>query len=265
MKTAILVVSFGTTHRDALERDIETIENAIRAKVTPLPVYRAFTSKRVIASLKKEGLVVLEPLEALRKLADEGYSRIVIQPLHVIPGFEFDKLQRAVRIAAHDKGLELVLGRPLLSHHEDYQEFIEAVEETIASELTSEGLLWMGHGTEHAANACYVYLERLWQDTRKNVHVVNLEGYPMCQHIMPTLKAKYKRIDLLPLLIVAGDHAKNDMAGDKDSLKVELEEEGIRVNPILRGLGSYRSITDLFAKRVTSLIEGAVTTKKEEA
>lgn len=257
MKTAILVVSFGTTHMDALTDAIERIESTIQERMAPLPVFRAFTSSRVISVLKTQHqLEVPKPLEAIQALAKEGYTRILIQPLHVIPGFEFDKLQRDVRIAGHDRELTLELGRPLLSQYQDYLTFIEAMESESAHFATTEGVLWMGHGTDHAANACYVYLERLWQQRRANVHIVNIDGYPELHHIFPTLKSRYQQLDLCPLLIVAGDHAKNDMAGEEDSLKTALAAEGIQVSLMLRGLGSFESVANLFADRVEALYRG---------
>lgn len=254
-KTAVLVVSFGTTHLDALEHAIGNVEDKIKLEVNPIPIFRAFTSNRVIATLKKNhDMEIKKPLEAIKSLIDLGYTLIVIQPLHVIPGFEFEKLQREVRIAAHKKDVTLQLGRPLLSRHEDYLDLINVLESEVLRDLDSDGVLWMGHGTEHAANASYVYLERLWREHRDNVHLVNIEGYPELRHILPNLKGRYKRLHLLPLLIVAGDHAKNDMAGDEDSLKTALEREGIEVTAVLSGLGNLEGIADLFANRVLEML-----------
>ncbi len=259
-KTAVLVVSLGTAHLDALEHAIVNVEKNIEARVAPIPVFRAFTSNRVIASLKENhNIDVKKPLEAIEFLSDLGYTRIVIQPLHVIPGFEFDKLQKNVRIAAHNKKVTLQLGRPLLSRHEDYLELINVLESEVLKDLSvlgaSDGILWMGHGTKHAANTSYVYFERLWRERRDNVHLVNIEGYPELHHILPNLKARYKCVHLYPLLIVAGDHAKNDMAGEGDSLKTLLEQEGITVVPVLYGLGNFDGVGDLFAARVLEMLK----------
>lgn len=249
-KKAILVASFGTTHPEALRAGIEACENAVRAAYPDRDVRRAFTSVGVVEKLKRrDGVFTDYPFEALRKLGEEGFRDVVVLPLVVIPGEEFhEKIIKKIPPLA---GLfdRLVTASPLLSSLEDYRQVITAVKPYIPAE---GGLLLMGHGSDHGANAAYGCLQTLAEDEGLPVYVGTVEGYPELRHAVRRLKRDgVKKVTLMPLMIVAGDHAKNDMAGEEeDSWKNILLREGFDVNVVLRGLGEIQEIREIFLRHL---------------
>lgn len=257
MKKGILVVSFGTSYEETLKKNIERVENRIRDAFDPIEVRRAFTSNMIIKKLRGQGVEILTTQEALEAMIADGFTEIVVQPLHVIPGFEYEKVQKAVARARHNRAVDIKLGAPLLNTIETYHELIEAFEMNFDKEVFGKGYLLMGHGTEHFANAAYTMLQRLFDEKRSDVVIANVEGYPELDDVLEDLKSRFTELTLIPLMLVAGDHAINDMAGDEDdSFKSILEAEGIKTNCVLQGMGENPQIGELFVKRIEALSFG---------
>lgn len=255
MKKGIVVVSFGTSFPEVRKRCIESIEVAIEKAFPEYEVSRAFTSNMIIKKLlERDGLVVDKPLEAIQKMIDSGIESIHVQPLHVIPGFEYEKVMGAVRTIEKSSHIQVTIGQPLLSEEHHYDELIDAIESEIVSS-EKNGYVLMGHGTEHHANACYSMLQAKLNDRRKDVFISNVEGYPELDHVKDKLH-DLEHITLMPLMIVAGDHAMNDMAGEKDSFKTELIEAGKDVTCILKGLGEIEAVHQIFIKRINTVVAG---------
>lgn len=261
MKKAILVVSFGTSHLEALKSSIEKIENRIRDEFKEYDVFRAFTAHRIIKKLKeKSNLDILIPEEALEDLRSKGYEEVIIQPLHIIPGEEFDYIKGVVENKKSDfKSIKL--GRPIFFYQgmnglpEDYSLFIESIKDVLAGE---ESVILFGHGTEHPSNAVYGMLQTVLVDEGyENVFVATVEGYPTVQNVLKKIKNKnIKKTKLVPLLLVCGDHAKNDMASDEeDSLKSILQRDGIEVALHMHGLGELDKFNELYINRIYDSIE----------
>lgn len=261
MKKAILVVSFGTSHLEALRNSIEKIENKIRDEFEEYEVFRAFTAHRIIKKLKeRDNLSILTPEEALEVLKDKGFEEVIVQPLHLIPGEEFDYIKGVVE---KNKGnfKALKLGRPIFFYQgmnglpEDYSLFIDSIKDILENE---ESVVLFGHGTEHPSNAVYGMLQTvLIDEDYENVFVATVEGYPTIENVVKKLKKKgIKKTKLIPLLLVAGDHVKNDMASDKDdSLKSVLEKAGIEVGLHMHGLGEFDKFDELYINRIYDSIE----------
>ncbi|MGI6238673.1 MAG: sirohydrochlorin cobaltochelatase [Christensenellales bacterium] len=249
MKTAILVISFGSSHLDALRSGIESIERDIARAFPACDVFRAFTSGMIIRKLKRErDLAIDAPEEAIRRIADAGYDRLVLVPTHVIAGFEYEKVNRLCdqwRDAAVFSSISITT--PLLYDDADYAALARIME--AQAESAAGTVLWMGHGSEHAANASYAKLQARLP---AHVQIGCVEGSPELADLLPALRAGETRtVTLMPLMIVAGDHAKNDMAGDEDdSWKCILEKEGFQVDVRLKGLGEYTEVRALFVDRV---------------
>jgi sirohydrochlorin cobaltochelatase len=258
MKKGIIVVSFGTSYLDTLKRSIEAIETRVAEEFEDYHVLRAFTSKMIVKKIKeRDGIEILNTEQALKALIDEGYTEIIVQPLHVIPGYEYEKVKHAVAVARHHSQVTIKLGTPLLNHHEDYLAVIGALQNQLPIYQVNKGILLMGHGTHHHANACFVMLERLLRETRSDVHIANVEGYPELEDIITTLEHNYDTMTVMPFMIVAGDHARNDMAGDeKNSFKSQLEAAGIEVDCQLIGLGENQGIQDIFIDKIEEIIGG---------
>lgn len=264
MKKAILVVSFGTSHLEALKSSIEAIENRIKDEFKEYDVFRSFTAHFIIKKLKeRDNLDILIPEEALEDLRDRGYEEVIIQPLHIIPGEEFDYIKGIVE--HHKDDFKTIrLGRPIFFYQgmnglpEDYTLFIESIKEVLENE---ESVILFGHGTEHPSNAVYGMLQTVLIDEGyEDIFVATVEGYPTMENAIKKLKDRgIKKTKLVPLLLVAGDHVKKDMVADDDSLKSKLEREGIEVKLYMHGLGEIDKFQQLYINRVKDSIEDRYT------
>ncbi|WP_291570394.1 sirohydrochlorin cobaltochelatase [Clostridium sp. UBA4548] len=258
-KKAILVVSFGTSYEEALKNSIEATENAIKETFIEFEVRRAFTSNMIIKKLKnRDNYHVDNVTEALEKLRKDGYEEVYVQPLHIIFGEEYDKIQHAVNAMKELNYFKVLeLSTPLLYKNEDYINAFEALRKEIAHYSQGEGVILMAHGTAHQANACYFQLQTVAQNMgATNVHIATVEGYPTIEEIIPLLKRNnYTILNLIPFMLVCGDHARNDMASDEeDSWKSILEGEGFKVNCILKGLGEIKGFQQLYVKLLEKII-----------
>ena len=272
MKKAILVVSFGTIYLDTLEKTIEKAERQIRDKFSEYDIYRAFTSHMIIKKLKEKYEIFVDtPEEMLEKLYEDGYEEVIMQPLHMIPGEEFIYINKIAELFK-EKFEVLKVGRPIFYYQgieelpQDYSLFIEATKELYEE---NSAVVLMGHGTAHPANSVYGCLQAVFEDEGyENVFVTTVEGYPNFENVIRRLKRKnISEVTIAPLMVVAGDHARNDMASDdEDSLKSVLEAEGIKVNVHLKGLGENEKFNELYINRIDDLINnryvGAGQTKK---
>ena len=272
MKKAILVVSFGTSHLDTLRVTIEKAENQIRDHFNDYDIYRAFTSHKIIRKLREKYEMFIDtPEEVMAKLYEDDYEDVIIQPLHIIPGEEYIYINK-IGEAYKDKFRSVKMGRPIFYYQgienlpQDYSLFIEATKKLYEE---NNAVVYVGHGTAHSANAVYGCLQTVFEDEGyENVFVGTVEGYPNFEAVLKRLKRKnIDEVTLAPLMVVAGDHAKNDMASDEEgSWKSMLEKEGIKVNIYLKGLGENERFNQLYINRIEDLINeryiGIVETKK---
>ena len=260
MKKAILVVSFGTSYSEPLKNSIENVENKIRNQFKDYDVHRAFTSHMIIKKLEiVHGLIVEKPEELLERLYIEGYEEVIIQPLHIIPGEEFSYIKN-IEVYFKDKFKSIKVGRPIFYYQgieglpEDYSLFIKSIKGIIEGE---EAVVMMGHGTVHPSNAVYGALQSVLNDEGyKNVFVGTVRGYPNFTSVLNKIKKRgIKKVLLMPLMLVAGNHAINDMTSEKDnSWKSMLEAEGIEVKLWTKGLGEVDEFAQLYIDRVDDLI-----------
>ena len=253
-KPVILTVSFGTSYNDSRDKTIGGIENAIQAANPDYEVRRAFTSQIIIDKLKdRDNLVIDNVEEAFARLEADGVKDLTVQPTHVMSGFEYDDLMEVVRANA-DKFDSVKVGAPLLTSDDDYTNVIDAI--TAATSEYDDGntaIVFMGHGTEHTSNATYAKLQcKLTDAGKKNYYIGTVEAEPSLDDVVAAVKAGgYKRVVLEPLMVVAGDHANNDMAGDEDdSWKTVLTNEGFEVITLIRGLGELDAIQKMYVDHV---------------
>lgn len=248
---ALLVVSFGTSYPRALEQDIEATEQAIADALPDRTLFRAFTSGMILRKLaKRDGVEIDDVPAALARICGEGYTDVVVQPTHIMNGDEYDKL--CTQAAPWGERLErLRIGAPLLTTVEDYQAAAAALMEQFHPPAQEEALVFMGHGTGHFANASYLKLEYMLHDLGwKRAFLGTVEGYPTLEEVRRRLAEcqGVRRVLLTPFMLVAGDHANNDMAGpDPDSWKSVLEADGYEVTCRVAGLGEYPGIRAIFA------------------
>ncbi|MBO3446088.1 sirohydrochlorin cobaltochelatase [Clostridium sp. CCUG 7971] len=257
MKKAVLVVSFGTSYKETREKTIEACEKKIKQGLPEYDFYRAFTSNMIIRKLKnRDGIEIENPIQALDRLHNEGYKEVIVQTLHIICGEEFNKLKEQIE-SYKDKFDKVILGRPLLTYIEDYKEAVNAIETQIPKMDEDEAVVFMGHGTFHESHSSYPTLEYMLRDAGINAYVGTVEGYPELEQVINRLKENnIKTVNLMPFMLVAGDHAINDMAGDEDdSWKTVLEENGFNVKIHLKGLGENPYIQDKFMNHAHDCIE----------
>lgn len=250
---AILVVSFGTTHPVTFERCIAATERAIAARFPEHPVYRAFTSGVVIRRLKeKRGIAVDTVAEALARIAEDGFTRVAVQPTLILSGIEYEKMRKTI---AGYPNMRAATGRPLIGKNEDCAEAAAILMEENPL-APGEALMLMGHGTEHAANDVYRAMQAEFDRGGYRAFIGTVEGTPSFAEAVARLAASgASRARLLPLMFVAGDHAKNDMAGaGEGSLLSLVQQAGIEAEPILRGLGESKAIQSLYATRAEAAL-----------
>lgn len=257
MKKAVLVVSFGTSYHETRRKTIEPCENKIKESFEGYDFYRAFTSNMIINKLRKRDNITIDnPIEALERLYNEGYKEVVVQSLHIICGEEYNKLKDIVE-RYKNKFDKISLGRPLLTYIDDYRETVVAVKKELDNLEIEEAIVFMGHGTEHESHSAYPAIEYMLRDYGINAFVGTVEGYPEIEQVIKNLKERdIKTVDLMPFMLVAGDHAINDMASDEeDSWKTILENEGFNVKIHLKGLGENPYIQDKFANHALDCIK----------
>lgn len=251
MEKGILVVSFGTSHLDTMKKTISVIEQEISERFQEYRVYRAFTSGMIIRKLKRtENLAVDTVQEALNRMKEDGIEDVIVQPTHIINGVEYDRMMKDL-MENMFLFRRIRVGKPLLSSVDDYKKSIHAVMAETRLE-DDEMLVLMGHGTDHHANSAYPTLEYTFHALGYNqVLVGTVESFPELKNVMAKLEISgKKKVVLMPFMLVAGDHAKNDMAGEEDSWKSELEDAGYEVRVIMKGLGEFEGIRKIFTEHL---------------
>lgn len=250
-KTVILVVSFGTSYNENRDLTIGAIEEDITKAFPDYEVRRAFTSQIIIDKLKeRDGLEIDNVEEALDRAVEDGVVNLVVQPTHLMDGYEYTDVANALK-DYEDKFGQIVLGKPLLAEDEDFDGVVKAITEKTASyEDGKTAICFMGHGTEADSNSVYAKMQdRLKAAGYENYYIGTVEAEPLLDDVLTALKnnGSYEKVVLEPLMVVAGDHATNDMAGDEeDSWKSILEGEGYEVECILEGLGQIQGIRDIY-------------------
>ncbi|WP_434778302.1 sirohydrochlorin cobaltochelatase [Neisseria sp. Ec49-e6-T10] len=256
MKKALLVVSFGTSYPEARIKNIEACEQALAQACPDRDFFRAFTSGMIMKKIaKRDGLIVDNPEEALTRLRDMGYQDIAIQSLHVINGDEFEKIVHQVDAFKNDFE-RISMGKPLLSSFEDYEALIHALQAQMPDLQENEQVVFMGHGATHHAFAAYACLDHMLIAKNLPIIVGAVESYPELDWVLTRLdQAKASKAHLMPLMIVAGDHAINDMASDdEDSWNSQIRQAGIQTECYLQGLGENPLIRALFAQHLLAAI-----------
>ena len=250
---AILVVSFGTSHNDTREKTIDRIENRLQESYPAYRLYRAWTSDMIRRKLEKRDQIHIESVqEAFAHMKKDGIRKVIVQPTHVMNAIENDKMCEQIRLAEADFE-EIKIGDALFVTEQDKEEIVKILGEYWNSVPEDELIIFMGHGTSHDANAVYEQLdEALKAAGHENMYVGTVESLPTLEMIMKRIgRLDVKKVHLAPFMIVAGDHAKNDMAGEEeDSWKNVIGAKGYKVETVLKGLGEYERIRSLFVEHV---------------
>ena len=267
-KTALLMVHFGTTYDETRSKTIDAI-NAKAAQTFPeLTLREAYTSRIVIRRLKERGIVRETPLDALLRLRADGFTHVIVQSTTLLEGAEMESLRRDV---ASVEGFfeDIRVGAPLLYDVADCAKVAEilAARHADATDARKKAhVVLVGHGTYTPATATYSQMDYLFSAQGNPLfHVATLEGYPTFETMLARLKAAgARRVTLVPLLFVAGDHVTNDIAVD---WKQALEAEGLQVDCRLEGLGEIPEIQDIYLDHIRYSLHHApvdILQKKQE-
>jgi len=284
-KKAIVLADFGTTYLSAVKA-ITTIRDEVKKDFPDIKVRVAFTSN-IIRSIwhkrqhdaafmkehkddMKEFLYIKGPLATIADLQDEGYRTIIVQPCHIYSGEEYADLCSYIHglnaihtiKAKYMPFVKLVVGRPALGTYgpvHDYHKDMEIAAKTLKADVElakkdHAALVYMGHGNEFYSTGIYAEFQKVMRRTYPDVKIFigTVEGFPSLDDVVTALKhARVKKVVLKPLMIVAGDHANNDMAGNnRDSWKNTIKRAGIHVTPILHGLGEIRAWARIYVQHI---------------
>ena len=256
---AILAVSFGTSYEAARKATIEKIEQDIAEAFPDYRIYRAWTSKMILSILKKrDNLIIPNVTEAMEQMLSDGIQDVIIQPTHILDGIE-NNIMKEEALAFRDSFHSITFGTPLISSREDAHAVIGAVAEEFSEHLEDTALVLMGHGTSHRVNSVYAEIDSMFKEQgHSNIFLGTVEAEPTIQDLVREV-CSYdpKKVVLAPFMIVAGDHAHNDMAGDEpDSWAYQFRQHNYEVQPVLKGLGEYPGIRSLFIDHVKQAITG---------
>ena len=256
----ILVVSFGTSYSNSRHVTIGAIEDAIREAYPDYQVRRAFTAQIIIDKLKKEENIEIDNVkQALDRAVANGVKTLVVQPTHLMNGLEYNDLKNELD-KYKDKFDKIALGKPLLTSDEDFKQVIAAITNDTKEYLDGEtAICFMGHGTEAESNKVYATMQEKLKAAGYNDYFVGtVEAKPSVDDVIAQVKesGKYKRVILQPLMVVAGDHANNDMAGnEEDSWASKFKAAGFEVKPVLKGLGQNYDIQKIYLEHVKAAID----------
>ena len=232
VKPVILVVSFGTSYNDNRDLSIGGVEEAIQTAYPEWEVRRAFTAQTVIDILDERDAIDTDNVtEAMDKLVADGVKKVVIQPTHVMNGAEYDDV--------------MAVTEALLAENE-------------YAGSADTAIVYMGHGTHHFANATYSQAQLVMQAAGyENAFVGTVEGFPALENVMANVTAYgATKVVLYPFMVVAGDHASNDMAGDEeDSWKTAFANAGFAVECVLEGLGQNAGVQAIYVEHVQAAME----------
>ena len=277
----LLVVSFGTSFNDSRAEDIKGIEDALAKAYPDWSVRRAFTAQIIINHVQARDDEKIDNMDqALQRAVDNGVKNLVVQPTHLMHGAEYDELTEAVE-SYKDKFESVKVAEPLLGEVGDDADTVNDDKKAVAEAITSEAVatanydsldaakedgvafVFMGHGTSHTAKISYSQMQtQMEQLGYENVFIGTVEGEPedtACEAVIEKLKnAGYKKVILRPLMVVAGDHANNDMAGDDDdSWKSQFEASGVfdSIDTQIAGLGEIDAIQQLYVAHTQAAID----------
>lgn len=253
MKKAIIEASFGTSYKEALDNSVLALKKTFEEEFPEYEVFIALTSGRVLSALKKQEIFFDTLEETLRRVKEEVFGEVIVQPTHLIPGIEYDKL--CGRIKPFEKAFTVLkTGTTLFDSDSD----IEKVCRIIAKKYPGETVILMGHGTEHSANDIYMQFGEISKECGyDNIYTATVEAEPMLEDVINKLKIRgINKVSLVPLMLVAGDHARTDMAGDSsESWKSRLEAAGFEVNCVIKGLGEYSEIRQIYCEHLKNTIK----------
>ena len=258
----LLSVSFGTSYAQTREKTIDVIDRLLEGAFEDRAFFSAWTSGRIVAKVREERGELHDTLdEAFARLSDQGVDDLLIATMCLMEGHEMKKVaSMAAAWAQEAQGRTVHVAAPLLDSQADRAVMAEAICEEFANVQAGEALLLMGHGSPNGPNEVYAQMQEELRKTGSNrFFMATVEGTPTFEDALEQLHAcGVSRVWLAPFMMVAGDHATNDLAGEgDDAWKSRLGKEGFEVSVVLKGLGQYQRIQQLVVVHARSVCEGA--------
>lgn len=278
MKKAILFVSFGTSYREARQKSLDCIEAELVRAGGGIPVFLAYTSGMIIQKLAEEERIHIDTVqEAMEKAAQTGAGILYVIPTHMIPGIEYDKMVRTLQQYG-GAFAEVKIASPVLGEESDCDRLIPVLQRMLDFRQENSYIL-MGHGSEDEANVRYEQMNAaLWRAGLTNVRIASVEAKPDLEDALrflgeydrmtaeaagrpagmsgETLRQRSARVIVQPFMVVAGDHAHNDMAGENtDSYVSRIRRAGYPVEAVVKGLGEYPQFRALYVEKLRALME----------
>jgi len=245
----IILTAFGTTARAFSTYD--QMDRIFRQRFPDHSIHWAYSSRMVRHALKKKKKLK-DPVETARSLAQKGYEWVVIQSLHLICGHEFDRL-----VTQRDEApIRSSMGLPLLTSRKDYAAVANALSSILPRD-TNQAVILVGHGTDHPAWSAYPALESiLRQHHGDRIFLGVVEGYPGLDHTLDRIKAAgFKKVCLVPFMLVAGVHFTEDLTCEADSWQKTFERQGIEVTVVDQGIGHMEGITRIFCDHIYDALD----------
>ncbi len=254
VKKGIMLAAFGSSMPET-QVAFEAIDKAVKKAFPGVPVRWSYSSAIIRDILAREGKVIDSPVSAMAKMMDEGFTHVAVQSLHTIPGEEYNGIMSTVKkFEGMPKGMtKVTVGKPLLYSDADMKKTVAAVIANIpADRKAGDAVVLMGHGTHHGANIYYPASQYYFSQVDPNIFVGTVEGAPSLEDVKVLLKkSKAKKVYLMPYMSVAGDHARNDMAGaEDDSWKSELTKDGYKCVPVLKGTAEFPQVVDIWVEHL---------------
>ncbi len=259
MRKGILLVAFGTiSQKSRLAYD--NIDGLATERFHDTEIRWAYTSSFIRRKLAKQGKSYDSPLIALDRMREDGFTHVAVQSLHIDAGTEFHDLAKTARTYKSGPNAfdAIALGKPLLDRHDDMAQVVEATLRHLPERKPGDAVILMGHGNHHGTgNSAFPAAATAFMEAYPLAFLGTVAGHPTLDDVLELCRTHSpKRAFLVPFMSVAGDHARNDLAGDDgDSWKSALEELGIECVPVLTGLGEYDGVVDIWLDHLQNALD----------
>lgn len=255
MKQGIVMVSFGTTYHDTRTKNIEAIADMIRQQFPDRLFCQAYSSDRVRHILaERDKLVIPDIRQALAQMQQKGIEEVTILPTHLIDGYENHRIRQIVQ-TYQGSFQRLLMADALLARKEDYQAVAEALWDSLYKTAQERIVILMGHGSKQEADASYLRMEEALQRyVNREIYIATVEGKRTIEDVLAEMGKRHQKerpaVLLTPFMLVAGDHAKHDMAEGEASFYVKLQRSGYQTECLQRGIGEYEKIRKIYLERI---------------
>ncbi len=251
-KKAILVANFGTTHENTRKETIVSLIDEVKISFPDFEVRECYTSRIIQKKLKEKEIFIDNPVEAMENLKRDGFTHILVVVSNIIPGIEYDALQKNIERFSNDFK-EIRITPPLLDNSDIYLNVAHILNNFFKNSSKENSLVFIGHGTHDSSNSVYPCMDYVFKYLGYNYYVGTIEGFPSLEDVIKILKKdSIKKVSLIPFMFVSGEHAKNDIAIE---WREKFIEEGFKTDVDLTSLGSIKEIRNLFIEFAKFLLD----------